>query len=288
MLLLLLLLLLHHPFCPTHPAPRLSRRHACPLTYLAHPLILAHPPMPHPCPLLSLSPGGCSNAGTNAYRTGPLALQETEDIIAIVESNVIGVMLGGWAGWRGGGGGGWGRGRGFGLGRGGTEGPSALRAICCLLPAANRLLPPTWLPAACAGCKEAIRVMRGQPSGGHIFNMDGAGADGGATPRFAAYGATKRGLAQLGKSLQVGLSCAVLCCAPQLGKSLQVGLCRAVCPGWRPSSGVPAVPVASTPAAHHLPPPNTVSACHRHRERRSPPCLHPTVRVGVPAGAERM
>ena len=33
--------------------------------------------------------------------------------------------------------------------------------------------------------------------------MDGAGADGGATPRFAAYGASKRGLVQLGKSLQV-------------------------------------------------------------------------------------
>lgn len=50
---------------------------------------------------------------------------------------------------------------------------------------------------------QAIRVMRDQPSGGHIFNMDGAGADGGATPRFAAYGASKRGLVQLGKSLQV-------------------------------------------------------------------------------------
>ena len=50
---------------------------------------------------------------------------------------------------------------------------------------------------------QAIRVMRSQPAGGHIFNMDGAGADGGATPRFAAYGASKRGLAQLGKSLQV-------------------------------------------------------------------------------------
>ena len=50
---------------------------------------------------------------------------------------------------------------------------------------------------------QAIRVMREQPSGGHIFNMDGAGADGGATPRFAAYGATKRGLVQLSKSLQV-------------------------------------------------------------------------------------
>ncbi|KAL4855752.1 Chlorophyll(ide) b reductase [Chlorella vulgaris] len=86
-----------------------------------------------------------NNAGTNAYRVGPLAEQDSQDIIDIIGTNVIGVML---------------------------------------------------------GCKEAIRVMRGQPSGGHIFNMDGAGADGNATPRFAAYGATKRGLAQLGKSLQ--------------------------------------------------------------------------------------
>ena len=50
---------------------------------------------------------------------------------------------------------------------------------------------------------QAIRVMKEQSTGGHIFNMDGAGADGGATPRFAAYGATKRGLVQLSKSLQV-------------------------------------------------------------------------------------
>lgn len=35
--------------------------------------------------------------------------------------------------------------------------------------------------------------------------MDGAGADGNATPRFAAYGATKRSLAQLGKSLTAEL-----------------------------------------------------------------------------------
>ncbi|GLI65934.1 hypothetical protein VaNZ11_009608 [Volvox africanus] len=54
-------------------------------------------------------------------------------------------------------------------------------------------------------CKEAIRVMRAQGSHGHIFNMDGAGADGNATPRFAAYGATKRSLAQLGKSLSAEL-----------------------------------------------------------------------------------
>eukprot|EP00873_Tetraselmis_striata_P037875 jgi/Tetstr1/458139/TSEL_044631.t1 len=54
-------------------------------------------------------------------------------------------------------------------------------------------------------CREAIRVMKAQPGGGHIFNMDGAGADGSPTPRFAAYGATKRGLQQFSKSLQAEL-----------------------------------------------------------------------------------
>jgi chlorophyll(ide) b reductase len=36
----------------------------------------------------------------------------------------------------------------------------------------------------------------------HLFNMDGAGSDGGGTPRFAAYGATKASLAQLHRSLR--------------------------------------------------------------------------------------
>lgn len=54
-------------------------------------------------------------------------------------------------------------------------------------------------------CREAINVMKSQEKGGHVFNMDGAGADGGATPRFAAYGATKRSLEQLGKSLRAEL-----------------------------------------------------------------------------------
>ncbi len=40
---------------------------------------------------------------------------------------------------------------------------------------------------------QAIRVMQDQPAG-HVFNMDGAGADGNATPRMAAYGASKRSL----------------------------------------------------------------------------------------------
>ncbi len=48
--------------------------------------------------------------------------------------------------------------------------------------------------------------MKDQDKGGHIFNMDGAGADGSATPRFAAYGATKRSLQQLGKSVAAELA----------------------------------------------------------------------------------
>ncbi|KAJ9563562.1 hypothetical protein OSB04_008722 [Centaurea solstitialis] len=41
-------------------------------------------------------------------------------------------------------------------------------------------------------CREAMKMMLNQPRGGHIFNIDGAGSDGRPTPRFAAYGATKR------------------------------------------------------------------------------------------------
>ena len=41
--------------------------------------------------------------------------------------------------------------------------------------------------------RAAVRLMAAQPRGGHIFNMDGAGADGLPTPQYAAYGATKAG-----------------------------------------------------------------------------------------------
>ncbi|XP_059652847.1 chlorophyll(ide) b reductase NOL, chloroplastic isoform X5 [Cornus florida] len=51
-------------------------------------------------------------------------------------------------------------------------------------------------------CREAIKMMLKQPRGGHIFNTDGAGSDGRPTPRFAAYGATKRSVVHLTKSLQ--------------------------------------------------------------------------------------
>ena len=54
-------------------------------------------------------------------------------------------------------------------------------------------------------CQAAINVIRQQASPGHIFNMSGAGANGRPTPRFAAYGATKRGLIQLSKSLEAEL-----------------------------------------------------------------------------------
>lgn len=54
-------------------------------------------------------------------------------------------------------------------------------------------------------CREAINMMRNQPRGGHIFNIDGAGSDGRPTPRFAAYGATKRSVVHLTKSLQAEL-----------------------------------------------------------------------------------
>eukprot|EP00262_Sarcandra_glabra_P000240 TRINITY_DN1030_c0_g1_i3.p1 TRINITY_DN1030_c0_g1~~TRINITY_DN1030_c0_g1_i3.p1 ORF type:complete len:485 (-),score=52.33 TRINITY_DN1030_c0_g1_i3:1134-2588(-) len=49
--------------------------------------------------------------------------------------------------------------------------------------------------------REAMRVMRSQVKGGHIFNMDGAGSGGSSTPLTATYGSTKCGLRQLQGSL---------------------------------------------------------------------------------------
>ena len=42
--------------------------------------------------------------------------------------------------------------------------------------------------------RAAMQLMHKQPAGGHVFNMDGAGADGMPTPQYAAYGATKAGM----------------------------------------------------------------------------------------------
>ncbi|XP_012443393.1 probable chlorophyll(ide) b reductase NYC1, chloroplastic [Gossypium raimondii] len=49
--------------------------------------------------------------------------------------------------------------------------------------------------------REAMRIMKNQPKGGHIFNMDGAGSGGSSTPLTAVYGSTKCGLRQLHASL---------------------------------------------------------------------------------------
>jgi hypothetical protein len=59
-----------------------------------------------------------------------------------------------------------------------------------------------------------MRVMgQQQPRGGKIFLVDGQGSNGRATPKNAAYGATKAALVQLKVAEQVPVCCAVLCCS---------------------------------------------------------------------------
>lgn len=53
--------------------------------------------------------------------------------------------------------------------------------------------------------RAAILTMESQSTAGHIFNVDGAGADGAPTPNYAAYGATKSGIAHLMGSLSAEL-----------------------------------------------------------------------------------
>jgi chlorophyll(ide) b reductase len=62
--------------------------------------------------------------------------------------------------------------------------------------------------------KAAIKFFKKQPSGGHVFLMDGAGSNGMQTADYAVYGVTKAGFPQLLKSLQeeqkdtkVGIHC---------------------------------------------------------------------------------
>ncbi|EFJ51061.1 hypothetical protein VOLCADRAFT_103703 [Volvox carteri f. nagariensis] len=50
--------------------------------------------------------------------------------------------------------------------------------------------------------RQAISLFSRQPGGGHVFNVDGAGADGFPTPNYAAYGATKAGVTHLTATLQ--------------------------------------------------------------------------------------
>jgi chlorophyll(ide) b reductase len=51
------------------------------------------------------------------------------------------------------------------------------------------------------GTRAALRMFCQQEGGGHVFNMDGAGYDGKATPNYAAYGSTKAAITQMNKSL---------------------------------------------------------------------------------------
>lgn len=52
--------------------------------------------------------------------------------------------------------------------------------------------------------RTALKRFARQPRGGHVFLMEGAGSDGSASPRYSVYGATKAGIRQMSKSLQVG------------------------------------------------------------------------------------
>ena len=147
-----------------------------------------------------------NNAGSNGYKYKTLLESSDADLVSIVETNVLGVMLG------------------------------CKEARCSPAGWLLSYSPCSWRDKQsrrrAAGCAQAIRVMREQPGGGHIFNMDGAGADGNATPRFAAYGATKRGLLQLSRSLQVPtllshlMSCASLAAA-QVAAGDACGACCA-------------------------------------------------------------
>ena len=60
--------------------------------------------------------------------------------------------------------------------------------------------------------RAAMKVMQKQDSGGHIFNMDGAGADGMPTPQYAAYGATKAGAWKHRNLLTIWSMCNVFQC----------------------------------------------------------------------------
>ncbi len=79
-------------------------------------------------------------------------------------------------------------------------------AVTCTLAASQSLLDmaperiarvvQTNLLGSLLCTRAAARAMAAA-GGGHIFNMDGAGADGQATPQYAAYGATKAGTREL-------------------------------------------------------------------------------------------
>lgn len=80
-------------------------------------------------------------------------------------------------------------------------------------------------------CQAAIKMMREQPNGGHIFLMEGAGSDGTPTPRFAAYGATKRALSQLSKSLQARSAASHRCSGITARGTVRGLMCSSACAG---------------------------------------------------------
>lgn len=60
----------------------------------------------------------------------------------------------------------------------------------------------TNLLGTCISCKYMYEIMNSQDTGGSIFNLAGAGADGSASPLYSIYGSTKAGIVQLSRSLQ--------------------------------------------------------------------------------------
>jgi NAD(P)-dependent dehydrogenase (short-subunit alcohol dehydrogenase family) len=82
-------------------------------------------------------------------------------------------------------------------------------------PEQLRAVVTTNLQGSLLCTRAALRAMARQPRGGHVFNMDGAGADGMATPQYAAYGATKAG--------------AGACATAELDQLASAAQCRAAC-----------------------------------------------------------
>ncbi len=59
----------------------------------------------------------------------------------------------------------------------------------------------TNVVGAMAATRIAIAGMRQQPDGGQVFNFEGFGSDGPATPGFSVYGTTKAAIRYFGRSL---------------------------------------------------------------------------------------
>ncbi|KAF8066402.1 NYC1 [Scenedesmus sp. PABB004] len=82
----------------------------------------------------------------------------------------------------------------------------AFRPFLASDPAALGAVVRTNLLGTLLCARAAGRLMLRQALGGHVFIMDGAGADGNATPQYAAYGATKAAFPQLAASLRAELA----------------------------------------------------------------------------------